>query len=97
MVQAFTRGPAKVDAKKDGTFELFNGNIHGTFTEVTPEKIVQKWRCKQWPAGHFSEVTMKIAEKSDHTELNLTQTGVPKRYAGKMFAFQYCLSLFDWN
>lgn len=77
MVQAFTKGPVKVDPKKSGKFELFGGNIYGEFVEVSPTKIVQKWRTKQWPDGHFSEVTIDINEKSDHTEVNLTQTGVP--------------------
>nr|XP_033326795.1 activator of 90 kDa heat shock protein ATPase homolog 1 [Megalopta genalis] len=77
MVQAFTKGPVKLEPKKSGKFELFGGNIHGEFTEITPTKIVQRWRCKQWPDGHFSEVTIAISEKNDHTEVNLTQTGVP--------------------
>lgn len=79
MVQAFTRGPVKLEPKKGGKFEFFGGNVHGEFLEVTPTKIAQKWRCKQWPAGHFSEVTIDISEKSDHTEVNITQTGVPVR------------------
>ncbi|EFN89970.1 activator of 90 kDa heat shock protein ATPase homolog 1 [Harpegnathos saltator] len=77
MVQAFTRGPVRLELKKYGQFELFGGNIHGEFVEITPTKIVQKWRCKQWPSGHYSNVTIDICERSDHTEVNLTQTGVP--------------------
>nr|XP_031842133.1 activator of 90 kDa heat shock protein ATPase homolog 1 [Nomia melanderi] len=77
MVQAFTKGPVKLEPKKAGKFELFGGNIYGDFVEVTPTKIVQRWRCKQWPDGHFSDVTITISEKNDHTEVNLTQTGVP--------------------
>ncbi|XP_051167111.1 activator of 90 kDa heat shock protein ATPase homolog 1 [Leptopilina boulardi] len=77
MVQAFTKGPVKLDPKKEGKFELFGGNIHGEFIELSPAKIVQKWRCKQWPNDHFSEVTLNISEKNDHTEVNLTQRGVP--------------------
>ncbi|XP_076227076.1 activator of 90 kDa heat shock protein ATPase homolog 1 isoform X2 [Nomia melanderi] len=79
MVQAFTKGPVKLEPKKAGKFELFGGNIYGDFVEVTPTKIVQRWRCKQWPDGHFSDVTITISEKNDHTEVNLTQTGVPLR------------------
>lgn len=79
MVQAFTRNPVKLEAKKNGQFELFGGNIHGEFVEITPTKIVQKWRCKQWPSGHFSNVTIDICEKNDHTEVILTQIGVPLR------------------
>jgi hypothetical protein len=34
MVQAFTHGPVKLDAIKDGEFELFGGNICGVFVEL---------------------------------------------------------------
>lgn len=79
MVQAFTKGPVKLEPKKHGKFELFGGNIYGEFLEISLTKIVQKWRCKQWPSGHFSEVTIDICEKNDHTEVNLTQIDVPTR------------------
>lgn len=77
MVMAFTKGPIKLEAKKEGKFELFGGNIYGEFIELSPTKIVQKWRCKSWPSGHFSEVIFDIAEKNDHTEVNITQHSVP--------------------
>lgn len=77
MVQAFTKGSVKLEPKKGGKFELFGGNICGDFIDITPAKIVQKWRCKQWPDGHYSDVTIDICEKNDHTEVSLTQVGVP--------------------
>lgn len=78
MVTAFTRGAVKLDPVKGGKFELFGGNIIGTFKELVPgKKIVQHWRYKQWPTGHMSIVTINIEEKSDHTEIQLVQTGVP--------------------
>lgn len=64
MVTAFTRGKVKMDATKGGTFELFGGNITGKFEELVPaKKIVQQWRYKQWPQGHYSKVTININEK----------------------------------
>jgi activator of HSP90 ATPase len=33
-VKAFTYGPAKLDATKDGEFELFGGNVCGVFVEL---------------------------------------------------------------
>ncbi|KAF7996947.1 hypothetical protein HCN44_002593 [Aphidius gifuensis] len=77
MVQAFTGGPVQLESKKGGKFEMFNGNISGEFVELSPTKIIQKWRCRHWPNGHYSLVNFDISEKSDHTEVNLTQTGVP--------------------
>lgn len=64
MVTAFTRGAVKIEAVKGGKFELFGGNITGTFEELIPcKKIVQLWRYKQWPVGHYSTVTLNIEEK----------------------------------
>lgn len=64
LVTAFTRSTAKVDATRGGEFVLFNGNISGKFEEVVPnEKIVQSWRYKQWPAGHFSNVVLEFVQK----------------------------------
>lgn len=64
MVTAFTRGHVKLVPVKGGKFELFGGNISGTFEELQPgKKIVQKWRYKQWPEGHYSTVTLDIEEK----------------------------------
>lgn len=78
LVQAFTRGPVKLEPTKGGEFVLFGGNVHGKFEELVPNtRIAQLWRLKQWPAGHFSKVVLDIEEKDDHTELRLTQSGVP--------------------
>lgn len=78
MVVAFTHGPVELELKKDGEFHLFGGNVHGKFIELTPNsKIIQTWRFKRWPDGHFSIVTMEIDQQSDHTELKLSQTGIP--------------------
>lgn len=57
---------------------LFGGNISGKFEALIPnKKIIQTWRYKQWPVGHYSNVDIEFVEKDDHTELQLTQTGVP--------------------
>ena len=82
MLQIFTRNPVKMegDAKKGTEFVLLDGVIHGTYTEVTPyTKISQKWRLKSWPAGHFSDVTLKITQTKEDTKLSLTQASVPHK------------------
>lgn len=79
MVAAFTQSSnVKLEPIKGGEFSMFGGNITGKFTELVPHsKISQIWRYKQWPSGHFSNVDIELEEKGDHTELRLTQTGVP--------------------
>lgn len=64
LVTMFTRAFAKVDAVRGGDFSLFGGNITGKFQQLIPnKKIIQIWRYKQWPVGHFSTVTITIDEK----------------------------------
>lgn len=60
-IAAFTRSPPRnfTGAKPGGTFELFGGNVSGEFTELEePTHIVQKWRLAQWPAGHYSTLSI---------------------------------------
>lgn len=45
--------------------------------QVPTNKIVQKWRFKEWPEGHFSTVEINISEKKGKTLLTLVQKGVP--------------------
>merc|ERR1712107_668765 len=80
MIQVFTQNPVKMasDAKAGVEFTLLDGSINGTYINVTPyTKISQSWRLKSWPAGHFSEVTIKITQTKEDTKLSLTQKGVP--------------------
>ncbi|XP_058058153.1 activator of 90 kDa heat shock protein ATPase homolog 1 isoform X1 [Anopheles bellator] len=90
MVTAFTRGYVKQDLFKGGDFVYFGGNISGKFEEIeTNKKIVQTWRYKQWPSGHFSTVTIELEQKEDHTELHLTQTMIP--------AAEYEMTRHNWQ
>ncbi|KJE92036.1 hypothetical protein CAOG_03069 [Capsaspora owczarzaki ATCC 30864] len=78
-IQAFTQSPCQVDARPNGIFSIYNGNVLGSFISLVPGvKIEQDWRFSHWPQGHFSRVTIELREDSDFTELKLTQTGVPK-------------------
>lgn len=64
LASAFTHGPAQVEPSRGGEFVLFGGNITGKFEElVRNEKIVQTWRYKQWPSGHYSQVTLEFVQK----------------------------------
>ncbi|KAK4297341.1 hypothetical protein Pmani_030221 [Petrolisthes manimaculis] len=79
MVAAFTRGDVKLEVEKGGKFEFFGGNISGEFVSLeTNKQIIQKWRFKTWPSGHYSTVTLDLKQKEDCTDIILTQTGVPE-------------------
>ncbi|KAK4643670.1 Co-chaperone [Podospora bellae-mahoneyi] len=81
-IAAFTRAPPKVfeGAKKGGRFELFGGNVSGEYVELEePKKIVQSWRLDQWPAGHYSKLSIEFDQNDvDHvTVMRVEWTGVP--------------------
>mmetsp|Transcript_11103 Transcript_11103/g.27284 ORF Transcript_11103/g.27284 Transcript_11103/m.27284 type:complete len:343 (-) Transcript_11103:287-1315(-) len=79
MVGKYTQSECKIYAKLEGTFSLFGGSIHGMYKEfVAPSLIGQKWRFREWPDDHFSDVTIKI-ESPEYgvTVATLIQKNVP--------------------
>ncbi|KAI1503475.1 activator of Hsp90 ATPase [Biscogniauxia marginata] len=79
---AFTRAPPKRfdGAKKGGVFELFDGNVSGEYEELNePTKIVQTWRLKQWPEGHYSKQVIHFDQNDVDgvTVMRVEWTGVP--------------------
>ncbi|KAI1436465.1 activator of Hsp90 ATPase [Xylaria sp. CBS 124048] len=79
---AFTRAPPKRfdGAKVGGGWELFDGNVAGEYTELSePKKIVQTWRLKQWPEGHYSQQTINFDQNDVDgvTVMRVEWTGVP--------------------
>ncbi|XP_054927715.1 activator of 90 kDa heat shock protein ATPase homolog 1 isoform X2 [Dermacentor andersoni] len=84
MVQAFSQSPCVLEVQKGGRFELFGGNVSGTFLELVPDKKIRmRWRFGSWPQSHYSDVTINIEQKSDCTEVTLTQEGVPQGEADR--------------
>ena len=51
--------------------------------QVEGAKIVEKWRMKDWPAGHESLVTITLTAAGSDTKLKLVQTGVPADEAAR--------------
>ncbi|KAJ3332459.1 hypothetical protein HDU76_000161 [Blyttiomyces sp. JEL0837] len=77
-VQVWSRGPAQIEAVVGGSFALFGGNVTGKILELEQhKKIVQTWRLKSWPEGHFSTVTIEFEEQRESVKLRLKQTQVP--------------------
>ncbi|KAI0142884.1 activator of Hsp90 ATPase [Xylariaceae sp. FL1272] len=79
---AFTRAPPKKfdGAKVGGEWELFDGNVAGEYKELSePTKIVQTWRLKQWPAGHFSKQVINFDQNDVDgvTVMRVDWAGVP--------------------
>ena len=78
-VMHFSRSPAQVKPEP-GPFSMFDGNIHGETLEYVPgEKIVQRWRFRNWKEGHFSKVTITFREpEPGNCFVDLVQTDVPE-------------------
>ncbi|KAI9654453.1 MAG: hypothetical protein M1831_005419 [Alyxoria varia] len=81
-ITAFTRAPPKVfeGPHVGARFELFGGNVAGEFTELKePTCIVQKWRLKQWPEGHYStlEINFDQNDVDAVTVMRVKWKGVP--------------------
>lgn len=47
--------PAKVDAREGGEFSYWDGDIHGVFTKVVPEKLIeQDWYGHDNPTWKYT-------------------------------------------
>lgn len=77
-LEAWTRSKAEVDPKVGGKFSLFGGNIEGEFLELVESKLVlQKWRLKTWPEGHYALLKLIFDPNIDGTLLRMKMSGVP--------------------
>ncbi len=76
----FTGAPATIARKAGGEFSLYGGQITGKTLELkASQRIVQQWREKNWPAGHFSRLTFELApvDADRQTHLSMTHADVP--------------------
>ena len=74
----FTGSKVVFENKVGGKFSVWNGDLEGENLElVDGKKIVQKWRASDWPAGHYSHLTIDLRPDGDGTKLSLTQLDVP--------------------
>jgi len=81
-IAAFTRAaPKQFDgAQVGGKFQIFDGNVLGEYVKLDqPKQVVQKWRLKQWPEGHYSlqEINFDQNDIDQVTNMRVLWTGVP--------------------
>ncbi len=75
---AFTGEEALISREIDGGFAEYSDFIEGINMEIEQDKkIVQKWRAKDWPEGHYSTVTYDFVKEKNDTVLTMVQTNVP--------------------
>lgn len=83
----FTQNEAVCVDKVGGEFKLFGGNIEGHFTDLVKDKLIkQKWRFKNWPKDHYSNVTFNIQSKDDCVSVKLDQDNIPASEFDKVHA-----------
>ena len=81
-------GPARVDAREGGEFSYWDGDIHGTFTKLVPEKLIeQDWYGHDNPTWKY---TVSFAFEGDDK-----QTTVHMVYAGNILDEQKDIA--DWH
>lgn len=104
-VSAFTQSPAEIKAARGAEFKLFSGSISGQITELeTAKKLSQTWRSKDWPAEHFSQVSMSFEpHEGSNCIITLTHSNVPEsdlertRSGWEQFFWQRIRGVFGWQ
>ncbi|XP_009979229.1 PREDICTED: activator of 90 kDa heat shock protein ATPase homolog 2-like, partial [Tauraco erythrolophus] len=78
LVQKFSKCPAVIEAEKGGKLQMFDGCVSGEYAELVPsQRIVLKWRCRNWPDEHYATVALNFMDMAAQTELQLECKGVP--------------------
>ncbi|KFM09688.1 Activator of 90 kDa heat shock protein ATPase 2, partial [Aptenodytes forsteri] len=78
LVQKFSKCPAVIEAEKGGKLQMFDGCVSGEYAELVPsQRIVLKWRCRNWPDEHYATVALNFKDMAAQTELQLECKGVP--------------------
>ncbi|MFY9484695.1 MAG: SRPBCC domain-containing protein [Patescibacteria group bacterium] len=77
IIDRWGAGPAKMNDQVGTKFSLWGGDIHGTTTEVVPnKKLVQDWFGGDWEKP--SKVTIKLTDENGKTRVELIHTDLPE-------------------
>ena len=74
-------GPARVQAKTNGRYSLWDGEMHGTIKEIEyPRRLVHTFREESWGESYLdSLVSWTLEETERGTLLSLRHSGLPTR------------------
>ena len=77
-VYAALTDPTKFGSAEGTPFALFGGAIEGRTIELVPnERVVQAWRVKQWPPGHYSIVRFTLTGAGSGTAFTIDHDAYP--------------------
>lgn len=75
VAEQWGAAPAKVDAREGGEFSYWDGDIHGTFTKIVPQKLIeQNWYGHENPTWKYT-ATFAFEDNGKNTTVRLTFTG----------------------
>jgi len=67
--------PAKVDAREGGEFSYWDGDIHGVFTKLVPEKLIeQDWYGHDNPTSKYT-VRFTLEDNGGSTTVRMIYAG----------------------
>lgn len=73
-----TGGKAQISREVGGDISMYDDDIQGKNMQLIPDKkIVQSWRYRDWPIGHYSTVTFILEPSVEGTHLIFTQEDIP--------------------
>ena len=78
VIDAWGGGPAKMAAKADTSFSLWDGDIHGKNLEaIENKKLVQEWYSGDWKKASKVTFTLKEDASQAKTRVDLLHENVP--------------------
>ena len=75
IMEQWSGSAVVMELKEGGTFELWDGTIHGFNRKLTESCIIQDWKEESWK--EFSQVTFRLFETNRSTQLELVHEHVP--------------------
>lgn len=75
MAEQWGASPARVDAREGGEFSYWDGDIHGIYTKLIPERLIeQDWYGHDHPERKYT-VSFTFEIDGDATIVHLTYAG----------------------
>ena len=75
LAEEWGAGPAKVDAQEGGEYSFWDGDIHGVFTKLVPNELIeQDWYGHDNPTWKYS-VVFSFDTSKDSTKVHMTYSG----------------------
>jgi activator of HSP90 ATPase len=77
-ISIWTGAKTQIELKSGSPFSMFNGEVNGILeTYVANKLLVQKWRLRDWPEGHYSLVRITLEQNESRTHLKLVHSEIP--------------------